>query len=869
MKKFIRILVIEDSEDDALLILHQIKKGGYNVDYVLLETAEEMKLALKEKTFDIVLSDYAMPHFNGLEALKVLKESGIDIPFIIISGTIGEDVAVEAMKAGANDYLMKNNLQRLLPAFERELREADNRAERNLLEMEKRMAEKALLESEKRYRRITEGITDYLYTVIVNNGQAVETIHSLACQAITGYSEEDFIMDPFLWFRMIVAEDREKVKEKVRLILTGTDVQPLEHRIQCKDGKIKWISDTSILIKDVNGNLISYDGVIKDITERKVAEEALRTSEERFSKIFHLNPISIAIFSAKDLTFVDVNDVFISSTGYSKSEIIGHTPNELNLFADQNERNTMMNELAEKGYLENFEFKIRNKSGEIGIGLNTTIEIKLGGEKHLLSLIQDITEKVRAEEKLRKLSRAVEQSPVSVIITNIKGEIEYVNDKFTKVTGYSSDEVLGQNPRFLKSGDTSPDNYAELWKTIIGGKEWFGEFHNKKKNGGLFWEFASISPIFDAKGGITHLLAVKEDITERKNSENALLESERKYRIVADNTYNWEFWSDNNGKYIYCSPSCFRVTGFTAEEFIENKDLKYQIVHPDYYDLFQKHSIINSLEALPENLQFKIIHKDVTERWVEHICQPVFDKDGQYLGHRGTNRDITEKKETNRKILNAIISTEESERNKFSQELHDGLGPMLSTVKLYFQWLSETTDSKKQKNITETGLQNIDDAIQTVREISNNLSPRILTNMGLIKALKHLIQRINDTYKLSIKFYFNLDKRFNNQIEITLYRIVSELLNNTLRYAKAQNVSIFFEYDSNIDRIKLNYLDDGIGFDFDKVMENKRGMGINNMMQRISTLNGFINFDTQKGKSLKVRIDLPTYYTENYDKEND
>jgi PAS domain S-box-containing protein len=732
MGKVLRILVIEDSEDDALLVLHQIKKGGYKVDYELVETAEKMKSSLEKKNWDIVLSDYAMPHFNGLEALKLLRNSGIDIPFIIISGTIGEEVAVQAMKAGANDYLMKDNMLRLLPAIERELREADNRAERKLLEQEKRIAEVALRESEERYRRITEGITDYLYSVRVENGQAVETLQSPACESITGYSSEEFASDPFLWFSMIVREDRDKVKEQIQFILSGKDVQPLEHRILCKNGEIKWILDTTILMRDSNGHLISYDGVIKDITER-----------------------------------------------------------------------------------------------------------------------------VRAEEKLRKLSRAVEQSPVSVIITNLNGDIEYVNNKFTKATGYSLDEILGQNPRFLKSGGTSPQKYEELWNTIISGKEWFGEFHNRKKNGELFWEFASISPIFDNCGEITHFLAVKEDITERKNSEKILYESERKYRIVANNTYNWEFWSGTDGKYIYCSPSCYRLTGFTAEEFIENKDLKYQIVHPDYYDLYYKHAIKNSLDAAPENLKFKIIHKDKTERWIEHICQPVYDENGNYLGHRGTNRDITEQKETDRKILKAVISAEETEKSRFSQELHDGLGPMLSTVKLYFQWLAETKDVTKQKNISETGLQNIDDAIQAVREISNNLSPRILTNMGLISALKHLSYRINETKKLQISLNYDFEKRYNSSSEITIYRILTELVNNTLKYAQATKIIIEFLHDFDKGKLIITYFDNGKGFDFSSVMQNKKGMGINNMIQRISTLNGMINFDAKIGKPLKVKIELP------------
>ncbi len=140
---------------------------------------------------------------------------------------------------------------------------------------------------------------------------------------------------------------------------------------------------------------------------------------------------------------------------------------------------------------------------------------------------RDITERVAAEEERRKLQRAVEQSPTSVIITDLKGNIQYANPKFTEVTGYTLEEARGQNPRILQAGDMPTEAYQEMWQTIISGKEWHGEFHNKRKDGELFWELASISPIFNTQGEITHFVAVKEDITDRKQMEEALQHSRR------------------------------------------------------------------------------------------------------------------------------------------------------------------------------------------------------------------------------------------------------------------------------------------------------------------------------------------------------
>ena len=130
MSKPFRVLIVEDSEDDALLLLRELRRGGFEPEFQRVETAAAMTTALTDGEWDLVISDYSMPYVSGIAALEVLKKSGLDIPFIVVSGTIGEDLAVAAMKAGAHDYIMKGNLQRLIPSIERELREAESRRQR-------------------------------------------------------------------------------------------------------------------------------------------------------------------------------------------------------------------------------------------------------------------------------------------------------------------------------------------------------------------------------------------------------------------------------------------------------------------------------------------------------------------------------------------------------------------------------------------------------------------------------------------------------------------------------------------------------------------------------------------------------------------
>ena len=169
------------------------------------------------------------------------------------------------------------------------------------------------------------------------------------------------------------------------------------------------------------------------------------------------------------------------------------------------------------------ELKAQRKDGTIFPIELTVSESQYAGKFTFIGIIRDISERIHAAEQLNKLSGAIKQSPVSIIITDAQGNIEYVNPKFTQVTGYEYDEIIGQSPRILKSGETPPEEYKRLWDTITAGEQWRGMLHNVKKNGELFWESATISPIRNMDGEITHYLAVKEDITERLETENQLV----------------------------------------------------------------------------------------------------------------------------------------------------------------------------------------------------------------------------------------------------------------------------------------------------------------------------------------------------------
>jgi PAS domain S-box-containing protein len=253
------------------------------------------------------------------------------------------------------------------------------------------------------------------------------------------------------------------------------------------------------------------------------------------------------------------------------------------------------------------------------------------------------------EKQLRLFQRAVEQSPASIIITDTDGNIEYVNPKFTQVTGYSFEEIKYQNPRILKSGETTDEDYAELWQNIKDGREWHGEFHNRKKNGELYWESASISPVMGENGTITHFLAVKEDITAYKNLQDLLqrtnVELTEAYRTLVDHSLQGLVILQAQ-RYVFANPMMSQITGYTVEELLAMSTADIiNMFYPDDREMVVNYHQrrMQGLEA-PTRYEHRIIRKDGEVRWLEtHVTLT------SYQGKPAAQAayiDITERKQT-------------------------------------------------------------------------------------------------------------------------------------------------------------------------------------------------------------------------------
>jgi PAS domain S-box-containing protein len=568
METVLRILMVEDSEDDAILTLHQIKKGGYDIEYERIETADEMKTLLREKPWDIILSDYKMPHFDGMEALSILKESGRDIPFIIISGTIGEDIAVEAMRTGAQDYIMKNNVHRLLPAIERELRESKNRAERKQLELKQRQAEEDrkahihFLESLKQIDQVIKqetGVEQMLWHIIktvflIFDCDRAWLLYPCDPDAPSFRVPVEISKPEYPGANMLNVDipmspgDAKNLREALESDAPVTDIAGTEKPVftarqfgvlsqifipihpklgkpwgfgmhQCSYPRV-WTLEDKRLFQEIGRRLA------EGLTSLLMLRE-LKKSEERFRRLAENARDVIYRMSVPEGKYEYVSPASLPIFGYSPEECY-KTPIIIRQAIHPDWHQYFEEQWANliKGIMPpTYEYQFIHKSGEVRWlnQRNILLRDDSGNPIAIEGIVTDITERKKAEEKLSKSAKewaeTFDAMSDGVSIQSDEFVIVSVNKTLAEILNMSKEEIIGQKCYQLihcKSdpiGDcplaackiTKQDEYVETFEPVLGK-----------------WIAISTSPILDEQGNIQKIIHTVRDITELKNAEEQM-----------------------------------------------------------------------------------------------------------------------------------------------------------------------------------------------------------------------------------------------------------------------------------------------------------------------------------------------------------
>jgi PAS domain S-box-containing protein len=711
----------------------------------------------------------------------------------------------------------------------------------------------------------------------------------------------DAHLDIKLYSAFIHPDDKEKVLDLWNRALKGSPYV-IEHRIIINN-KVKWVREIADI--DVGHSVSSGTvvGTIQDITARKNIEEALEKSEEKYRLIVENANDGIEITQNNRIIYS--NNKFADLLGYNKEELQDVLFE--NIFSkkaqkDLSERTKKREQGEELPSLYETTF-LRRDGTEIIVEVNYQI-IEYKNKPATFAIIRDITQSRKMEEELSKLSTAVDQSPSIIAITNVQGEIEYVNPRFSEVTGYTLSEVKGKTPRILKSGILPEKTYKLLWDTIASGETWRGEFHNKRKNGEMYWENAAVSPIKNKHGDITNFLKVAEDITEWKDIEEALRHSEEQYRLIVENANDGILISQKD-EFIYKNSRFIDMLGYDHDEF-EKITFKEIYTKEGLADLQSRYLKREAGVKIPSYYETTFRKKDGSIISVDVNYQII-----NYHNQEATFaivRDISEKKESEIALKKALNRAEESDRLKsaflanMSHEIRTPMNGIIGFTNLLKN--PKLGDEKKDQylDIIEKSGQRLLNIINDLIDISKIEAQQIeikKTYFNLNEVITFMDQFFEpecktkniylktDTPDQSINLFSDKDK---------LEAVMINLLKNAVKFTSEGGITFGFKIEER--SITFFVKDTGIGIPeekqqtiFDRFIQvdnsvskpyEGAGLGLSISSAYVDMLGGKLDLESslhqgstfyfsipyKAQKNLMLNMDKPLQYLETDKKEN-
>jgi two-component system sensor histidine kinase/response regulator len=664
-----------------------------------------------------------------------------------------------------------------------------------------------------------------------------------------------------------------------------------ELTIEKKDGSVLWIEGHYQCIKADNGFVTGILGVQRDVSQRKLAFKAHAEIEERLQKLVQLSFEGIVIL--RQGIIQDVNNAVLKLTGYNRDEIL---------------RGRKMSKcLPSSIYRKIFKEKWKESSESIEAALlrkdgsSIVVEIEMqtlsyGDEPVNVIAIRDISNRRRIEEEIVKLSIALDQSANIVIITKKNGDIEYVNHSFSNVTGYSPAEVIGRNPRILKSGTHSSAFYRKLWKTLLRGQQWKGEFHNRKKSGTLYWELATITPIKNKEGEVVRFIAIKEDITLRKNAEQSLRESEEKYRSLVSNipgvVYRCAF--DDNLTIFYITDAIETLTGYHPDHFVQSKSVSLkEIIHPEDLERVMEDLRNEIGHGRHFALEYRIITRAGATKWISNTGRPIYDENRSVLWLDGFIRDITDRVLALEELRTAKIAAEEANKAKseflanISHEIRTPLNSVLGFTELLEGLTTDPVQVKYLNSIKASG-KNLMMLINDLLDLSK-IEAGKMTLYYTFFDIRKLLDEIRNVFSLRVSIKgivytefieagFPAEIRFD---ETRLRQILINLVGNAVKFTHEGEISITVRHSfkkSNKKqpsmRLEITIVDTGIGipensfrlifeaFRQQSQVDSKKyggtGLGLAITKRLVEAMNGKIMLESEVGKGSVFTIIFPS-----------
>jgi PAS domain S-box-containing protein len=627
------------------------------VQFEVTDSAQFFRERLEKAEYDVILADFNLRNWTALDALEILKQSGKDIPLIMVTGFLGDEAAVECIKQGAADFVLKDRPARLSNAVRRALEEKRLRTEN-----------KRAFDAISRLATIVESSDD---AIIGGTLEGVITSWNKGAEKLYGYSAGEILGQPISV--LAPPERSEEVTQILARLKRGERIEEYELERVRKDGSLIYISLSLFRLTGSRGEVTGAAAIARDVTERKRAEQALHESEERYRSLVEAAPDVIFTVSAEDGSLTSLNPAFETLTGWSRAEWLGRPfvgmvhPDDLPVAVERFQK-------ALRGETHPpHELRVLCKSGEYLVGeFTSTSHVKDGKVVGQLGIARDITDRKRADEALREseeLYRSVVTSVAEgIMLVDRGGAIVACNRSAERILGLTTEELIGRtaaDPRWQaihEDGSPLPGENFPGMAALRTGKPQSNLYMGvHKPNGSLAWTIANSVPIFHAGDGAPYVVVTSfADITERKRAEEALIEERYLLHTLMDNLPDAIYFKDRESRFTRTNKAHAKQFGLSHHaQAVGKTDFDFftaEHAQPAYND---EQEIIRTGQPVV-NKEERETWPDGRVTWVSTTKMPLRDAHGNIIGTFGVSRDITQHKQAEAEHARLVTAIEQS-----------------------------------------------------------------------------------------------------------------------------------------------------------------------------------------------------------------
>lgn len=665
-----KVLVVDD--DPKILAVLQTLLSPWGLKVTTLEDPRRFWETLEAVSPDLLILDVEMPHLNGIELCQVVRNDSrwSELPILFLTVHTDADIVNRVFTVGADDFVSKpivgpelvtrviNRLERNKLRHRMAQMQQDKVTDGNILSVkvsefqqkrDRTSTESALPESEERLRCALEaaqiGVWDW--NLLTN-----QIIWSEEHERLFGLSRGTFDGTYETFIACVHPEDREALSQAVNFARQQRTNYNHEFRVVWSDDSIHWIEGKGKFFYDENSQVVSSLGTVKDISDRKHSEAVLRESENRLRAIVEAEPECVKLVAA-DGTLLEMNAAGLAMIEVESADAAINQSVYSLIAPEYKEAFQALNESVCNGNKETLEFEIVGCRGTRKWMETRAVPLQNQSDGTLvhLAISRDISDRKLAEQilqaslkELADIKFALDTAAI-VAITDDKGKITYVNDKFCEISKYSREELLGQNHRIINSGYHPKEFFQQMWATIASGQVWKGEIKNRAKDGTFYWVDTTIVPFLDAEGKPYQYVAIRSDITERKQATEALRESEERFRLLMEGVKDYAIYMlDPSGCVVSWNKGAERIKGYRTDEILGQ-----------HFSCFYS---VEDIEQGKPNLDLKVaaadgrfedegwrIRKDGSRFWANAIITALQDETGNLKGFSKVMRDITERKQ--------------------------------------------------------------------------------------------------------------------------------------------------------------------------------------------------------------------------------